>query len=223
MASYIPEPVKRQVNALNDTYNPLSAAQQPSQAHGKYSYAKGIAYQSYGEAAQSPSWIGSGAQLKAAGVMEMQAAAAGKTAREFTEMLRSGDPGVEEAARMGVDMAGEAGKGLGDGVKMVGGGVGSVGSVLAEKGTDVGRGTLGVGQDVGKGLGEGVKGVGEEVGGGLGKGAGAVGDGVGKGLGEGVKGVGEEVGGGLGKGAGAVGDGVGKGLGGMGLGSWGRR
>lgn len=42
MASYIPEPVRRQAAALNDAYNPLSAAQRPSQAHGKYSYAKGM-------------------------------------------------------------------------------------------------------------------------------------------------------------------------------------
>lgn len=123
----------------------------------------------------------------------MQAAAAGKTASEFTEMLRSGDPGIEEAARVGVDITGNTGKGLGDGATMVGDGVGSVGTAIGGRGMDGRKGVVGAGQEVGKGLGEG------------------------------VQGVGQNMGRGVGKGAYTVGDGVNKGLGGVGLGGWGRR
>jgi len=175
MASYIPEPVRRQAAALNDAYNPLSAARQPSQAHGKYSYAKGIVYQSYGEAVQSPPWIASGAQLKAAGVMEMQAAAAGKSAREFADLLRNGDPGVEAAARAGVDVAGDAGNGVADGANIFTDGVGSVVGVGAEKGADSSRRLGAAGEDVGRGVASGVEGVGRSVGDGVGKGLGGIG------------------------------------------------
>jgi hypothetical protein len=225
LMSYVPEVIRTKVLQLHDTYNPFSAAKSPSQAHGKYLYALGMAYQSYGEVTHSPSWISSGTSLKVRGVMEMQAASVGKSAQEFVDMLKAGDPGVEQAVTGGVKVVGDVAEGAGDvagdGAKIVAGGAKSAG----EMGTGIGQGVGERSMQAGKGVGEasvdmgkaGVD-VGKQGIGGLGKGMQGVGKGV-QGVRRRVQGVGEEVG----KGIDEVGKGVRSGLGGLGLGSLGRR
>lgn len=44
MASYVPESVSNAAGKINDDYNPLAEAKQPSEAHGKFVYVKGMAH-----------------------------------------------------------------------------------------------------------------------------------------------------------------------------------
>ncbi|KAF8537829.1 hypothetical protein BDD12DRAFT_981909 [Trichophaea hybrida] len=158
MTAYIPTAIKRHLSALNDSYNPLAAANQPSIAHGKYIYLWGMTYQSYGEITRSSSWYASGTQLKAQALAEMNAVRMGVGAKEFGEMLRTGDERI--FAGVGGDVVEGVTKGAGQ--------------VLGE-GVEGGEKVLKGGKEAGQGVGQaGLHGV-EGVAGGVWRGGEAVG------------------------------------------------